>query len=141
MKLERVDFLIAQRALIRQQLIEGSLESEKARCVGAQANVDANGSDGRLVANAEADALHHVSEILIVALAKAEADVAHVVIDVAHIVKQYAADVIAEQRKAQFRRMNQQSVAAQRKSSFEIARPGLVIGERAVGRRAAGEEA
>src|SRR5258706_7496945 len=120
-KLEDMDPLIDQRPLSSQQLIAGALESEEARRIGAHSEVRANGSDRSVIADAEADVVHHVIEVLKTALTEAETDIADVGVHIAHVVKQHAAHVVAEQRETQFRGMEQQGISAQRETSFEIA--------------------
>src|SRR5580692_5246499 len=116
MELEYVDPLIRQYALPRQQLIERPLKSEEPRGIRAEAEVHADGSHGSAITNPESYGLNHIVKVLQVLLAEAETDVIDIGVHVAHVVEQHAADVVPEQREAQFGRMKQQSVAAQRKS-------------------------
>src|SRR5262249_46436808 len=104
MKLEHVDPLVGERTQPGQQLVARTLESEEARRIGTEAEVNADGSHGCAVADAEAGAMHHIVEILEIPLAEAETQVPYVGIDVSHVVKQYTAYIVADQRKTQLRR-------------------------------------
>src|SRR5271169_224959 len=103
MKLKDVDPLVGGHSLVCQQLVESALEAEESRRVGAQAEIHANWADRRSIPDYKSEAVHHVVEVLNVLLAEPEADIANIGKGVAHIVKQYAAEVIADQGEAQLR--------------------------------------
>src|SRR5947209_6340247 len=62
-------------------------------------------------------------------------------IDIAGVVKQDASNVVAEQRKTQFRVVEQESTTAHGKARDQVARACLIIGEAAMGGPAASEQA
>src|ERR1035441_1702243 len=95
-----------------QQLFLGSLEAVEVRGIDAIAKVDAERADGCAIADAEAHRVDHVIEVLDAVLAGAEGDVVERGIDVAHVVIEHAADVIADQGKAQLVLVEEQGVAA-----------------------------
>ena len=122
------------------QFLVSSLQAEIGRRIDAVGQVDADRADGRAVADAEAGGVHHVIEILHVALVDAEGDAAEVAVDVAHVVENDAVDVVAQQREAQLGGVEEQRVAAEMEAGLEVARAGLVVGEAAMRRAAAAEE-
>ena len=85
--------------------------------------------------------MHHVIEIAQPLLLHAESEVAGAGEGVAEVVKQHAADILSNQRKPQLGLVEKHRVAADGKAGFEVARPGLVLREGAVGRCAAAVEA
>src|SRR5271157_5686071 len=107
----------------QEQLVLGSLEAIEVRRIDALAEIDAERAHGGAIADAEADGVDHVIEVLRAVLVGAERDVVEGGIDVAHVVIEDAADV-----------------AADRKTGCGIARAGLVFGKAAVGIAAAAEE-
>src|SRR5579864_4484550 len=118
MKLKNINSLRGRDALVRQQLIERALETEESGRVRAQAEIHANGTDGGLVTNPQSDPLHHVIEVPKILLPEPEAYITHSRIDVPHVVKKYAAEVGADQGKAQRRRMHHQRISTDRKPRF-----------------------
>src|SRR4051812_22478389 len=108
MELETADALVgAQRRLAGaerfrrrkgQQLIARTAEAEEARRVGAIGEIDAYRANRGTVTNPHTDRVDHIIEILKPVLLHAEADIAHIRIDVAHVMEEYAAQVIADQR-------------------------------------------
>jgi hypothetical protein len=84
-----------------QQLERSTFEADKARRVDAVGEVAAHGPNRRLVAEPEADRVDHVVEVLAVALREAERHVVDTAIHVSRVVKDNAANVVADERKAQ----------------------------------------
>jgi len=78
------------------QLVEGSLETYKARWIDTVSQVKPDWPYGGLVADAEADCVDHVIEVLEIALAHAKGEAAEVLENIPHIVEDDAVDVIAE---------------------------------------------
>src|SRR3954452_6712386 len=74
-----------------------------------------------LVANAESRGLHHVIKIGDVPLPIAERYAADVRVDISQVVKEYAANVVADQRKAQLRRVKEQRIATHRETGGQVA--------------------
>src|SRR5215472_17290452 len=97
--------------------------------------------NGRAIPDAEPDGLHHVVEVLQVALVKAERDAAQVRIDIAHVMDQHTMDVIADQREMKLGGVEQQGIASYGKSGFQVAGTGLIVGKAAVRTGAAAVEA
>src|ERR1035441_4653408 len=124
-----------------EQLVLGSLEAIEVRGIDGIAEVDAERADGGAITDAEADGVDHVIEVLHTVLAGAESDVVEGGIDVTHVVIEDAADVVADQGEAQLVLVEEQGVAAERKTGGHIAGAGLVFGETTVGVAAAAEEA
>ena len=62
----------------------------------------------------------------------AEADLSEARIHVAGIMEQYTTDVIADQRKPQLERIDEQGFTAHRESGKEIPRAGLILREAAM---------
>src|ERR1700687_3861668 len=85
-----------------QQIVPRSVESEKARRVRAEAEIGPDGAHRRPDPDSEADAMHHIVKVLQVSLAEAETDRGYVRIDVPHVMEEYAADVVPDQRETQF---------------------------------------
>ena len=79
--------------------------------IDAVGEVRAHRADGGAVANSEAGRMHHVIEVVQVALFETEGEIADRAVDVAHVMKQDAADVGAQQRKAKFQIVEQQGIA------------------------------
>src|ERR1017187_9565249 len=123
------------------QVLQASFETKEARRVDAVRQVHPDGADGRTIANPEAHGLNHVIEILKVALAHAEREIAEAGIGVTGIVKQHAADVLAHQREAQLGLVEEDRGAPQREAGHRVARSGLVFGEAALRSAAAAEKA
>src|SRR5947207_14445523 len=98
MKLKLVNALIGQRSLIGEQLVQRALESMKTRRIRAEAKIDADGAYGRAIADSETDSMHQVIEVLNVPLSKAKAHALNIGVNVAHVVEQDAADIIAQER-------------------------------------------
>src|SRR3954447_16028120 len=74
------------------------IDPEEGRRVQAPREVDAKRPHGSAVAEANADRVHHVVEILEVPLPHAEGDVLHAAVDVPHVMEEYASDVVADER-------------------------------------------
>src|SRR5258708_21663697 len=144
MELEPVDGLWRGLAGVRgracDQILQRAGESVEAGRIGTIAQVDAQGTDRCAVANSEADRMHHVIEVRVILLAKAKTHRTDIRIDVSHIVKQYAADVFANQRETQLGGVKQHGGASQRETGFEIPRSRLVIGKGPLLGGAAGEQ-
>src|SRR5882724_10967947 len=125
---------------IDQVLLVIGLESDEGRRINAVCQIYAKGPDRGAVTNPKTDGMHHVVEVLQVALLLPQGEVAPARINIAQIMKRDAADIFADQRKAQFRLIEQQRRAAERESRGEVARSRLVFIEAAVRRTAAAEE-
>ncbi len=101
MKLEGVDFLHAARTAIVingaiQQLQLRSFEPIEARGVGTKGEIKSNGTNGRAVTEADSGGLNHVIKILQIVLAIAQAEIVERAINVARILEQNAAEVVAQ---------------------------------------------
>src|SRR5450432_3390177 len=70
-----------------EQLIPGSVKSDKSRRIWAVTEVQANRTHRGLITDANSDGLHHVVEVLIGTLTETEIDLGNVGIDVAHVMK------------------------------------------------------
>src|SRR5205085_7194183 len=122
------------------QILLRSIEAEKNRRIHTISQVHPKRPDRRAVANTEANRMHHVVEILKVALRLAQGELAQTGIEVAGIVKQDAAHVVAHQREPELRLVEQERRATQRKTGVGIARPCLIFGKAAMRGTAAAEE-
>src|SRR5579864_4654489 len=152
MELKRVDLLSrahrrrrlqrAQRLRRRhvQQVVQGAVEPEKSRRVRAQAEIGPDGAHRRPDADSETDAMHHIVKVLQVSLVEAKTDRGYVRIDVSHVMEEYAADVVSNQREPQFGGMEKERAAADGEASQRISRTGLIIGKRSIRGSAAGIE-
>jgi len=80
------------------QLITGARKAVELRRIGTVAQIQTDRAHRRLIPNAEPNRVHHIIEIRDIALVVAEAHVADVGINIAHIVKQNAAYIVADQR-------------------------------------------
>ena len=118
----------------------GSLEAIEVRGIDAVAEIDAQRADGGAIADAEADGVDHVIEVLDAVLAGAEGDVVEGRIDIAHVVIEDAANVVADQGEAELVLVEEEGVAAEGEAGGHIAGAGLVFGEASVGVAAAAEE-
>src|ERR1039457_3297383 len=96
-----------------EQLFLGSLEAVEVRRIDAVAEIDAERADGGAIADAEADGVDHVIEVLDAVLVGAEGDVVEGGIDVAHVVIEDAADVVADQGEAELVLVEEEGVAAE----------------------------
>ena len=114
------------------QLVVIAGESVVFRRIDAVGEIEAQRDRRGSVANAEAHRVNHIVEIRWIALIRAERNFAEARIDVARVFKQHAVDVRAVQRKAQFRVVEKQSGAAQRKSGERISRTRLIFRESAL---------
>src|ERR1017187_4149771 len=123
------------------QLLGGSLEAVEIRRIDTVPQVHTERPDRGAVANPKADSMHHVVEILEVMLIGAEGQVFEAGVDIAHVVVEDTADVVADQRKAELGLVEQESAAAQGEASAGVAGTGLKFGKAAVGVAAAAEEA
>src|ERR1035437_2200372 len=123
------------------QVLEASFEAKEVRRIDAVRQVDADGPDGRTVANPEAHRVNHVIEILKRALVHAEREIAEAGIGVSGVMKQHAGDIVADQREAQLDLIEQDCRAPQREAGYRVARSGLVFREAAVRSAAAAEKA
>ena len=85
-----------QVGIALKQVVQRSLKSDEAGRIDAVCEVQTDRANGRLVANPEAYSMHHVIEILEVSLPKTKVDIAQFGVDIAHIVEQNAAKVIAD---------------------------------------------
>ena len=97
--------------------------------VDAICEVRPNRADGGAVADAKTHGMHHVIEILAIALGHPEREIAESRVNIARIVKKNAADVGANQGNAQFRLVQQKGSAPDGKTCFRVAGPRLVFGE------------
>src|SRR5690242_19629912 len=75
------------------------LEPEKSRRIEIPSQIDPHRPHRRPVPNAEPDGVHHIVVIAVATLLPTKRHVADTRIYVAHIVKEYAADIVAQQRK------------------------------------------
>src|SRR5689334_12107749 len=73
-----------------------SLESEKSRRIDIPSQVDPHRSHRRPVPDTEPDGVHHIVKIAVAPLLHTKRHVADTRIYVAHIVKEYAADIVAQ---------------------------------------------
>ena len=102
--------------------------------------IHAQRSHRRPVPHAEAHCVHRVVEILYVALCLPQRDLAEAGVDVPHIVEEYAADIVADQRKAELVLIEEQECATQIQPRSRVARPRLQFREPAMRGTAAAEE-
>src|SRR5882724_8874535 len=107
------------------------------RRIEAVRQIHAHRPHRSLVANTESCGLYRVIKIGHVPLSIAERDAAEVRVDISEVVKDYAANVVADQRKTQLRRMKEQRIAAHRETGNQIARTRLVVREAPLRGRAA----
>src|ERR1035441_8577762 len=124
-----------------QQILISAFETEILRAVDAVPQIHAQRPHRRLVAYAEAHRVHHVIEILYIALLLAQGEIIQIGVDIAHIVEEHAADIVADQWKPKLRLIEHQEIAAQRKSRGVVARARLAFREGAMRAAAAAEEA
>src|SRR5947209_1089471 len=114
------------------QILLRSLISEEGRRIDAIPQIHPQGPHRRAVANAKTYRMHHVIEILKVLLPDPKRQIAQAGVGVACVMKGHAAHVLSDQRKAEFRLVEQQRRAAQRKPCGDVARSRLVFRESAV---------
>src|SRR5579872_1957144 len=150
MELKRVDVLIrAQRrwGLRRterlrwrhvQQIVDGAVKSEESRRVRAVAEIGPDRTYWCPDPEPEADAMHHIVKVLQVLLVEAKTDRGYIGIDVAHVMEEYAANAVSDQRKSQLGGMKEKSAAADGEPGQRISRSGLIVRKRAIGGSAAG---
>src|SRR5690348_18190418 len=117
MELKGIDALIRasrQRSLQRakrlrrgyiQQIVERAVKSEKSRRVRAIAEIGADGTHRGPDPDSETNAMHHIVKVLQILLMKTKTDRVYICVDVAHVMEEYPADVISNQREAQFGEM------------------------------------
>src|SRR5437868_2725235 len=115
-KLKVISLLDGWRGAAKQKLLISALQTVVRRRVNAVRQIDANRSYGRAVADAETGGVHHIIEIRDVFLVDTERELAQIRVDVSHIMKEHALDVVSDQRKAQFGGMEEQRVSAQWKA-------------------------
>ena len=120
-------------------MFQRALETIEVWGIDAVPQVQTEWSDRSAITNSEANSVHHVIEVLQITLAEPKIDVLDFVVNIAHIVKQDAAEIVADQGEAQFGGMEQERVASERKPCFDIARTRLIIWKRTVRGGAAGE--
>src|SRR5215471_3562095 len=89
-----------QTRIALQQLIRRSAESEKGRRIHAVREIDADRPKRSAVSEADAGRMHHIIEVIQVALAEAEVDIAERAEHVAHVVKEHALNILADEGKA-----------------------------------------
>src|ERR1700693_5392299 len=77
-----------------QQLIYTSFTAEEARRIWAEREVGAEGTNGGSVADAKAERLHAVVEVLETMLIKSEAHLVKTGIHITDVVEEHSADVI-----------------------------------------------
>src|SRR5579872_129198 len=135
-----------------QQLHRRPAEAYERRWVDAVSQIEADRADRRTVADSEAYRLHRIIEILQVFLAEAQRQIPDRAVDVAHVVKEHALYVVADERKAHLDVIDEQSISAQReaggraghaagnKRGPKVERPRLVVRECAQGVRASRKE-
>ena len=116
MKLEGIDLLDGRNGRPVYIILFRSFEAEEARRIGAEGQIESNGTDGSSVTDSESNRLDHVIEIAQILLAKAEADIAEAAVYIAGIVKQHASEILSIQRKPQLEVINKHCISAQRKS-------------------------
>src|SRR3954454_12027857 len=127
MKLELADPLLHINDIWKvwiQQVLIGAFQPPEPWRVDTVSKVKSNGADRRPIANTEPDRVNHVVEVLEISLFYPKRDVVEVRINVAGVVEEHTADVIADQRKAKLGVINQQRLAADRKSGQKITRTG-----------------
>src|ERR1017187_3743002 len=95
-----------------QQVLISAFETEILRPVDAVPQIHAQRPHRRLVAYAEAHRVHHVVEVALSALVLAQREVAEAGVDVAHIVEEHAADIVADQGEAKLGLIEQQGRAS-----------------------------
>src|SRR5882672_9079614 len=115
MKLENIDSLHHLLPSAEQELIRRPPEPKKARRIRTERKISAHRPDGSAITNTEAYRLHRIIEVLQAILVKPQADLIPTRIDVSQVVKQHAADVIADQWKSQFHRVGKKRPAPDRK--------------------------
>src|SRR5581483_13822 len=150
-ELEGVDFLSrasgrwlsrAQRLIGRhlQKIVQSSVKSKKAWRIRAEAQIQPDGAYRCPDTNPEADAMHHIIKVLQVLLTESKADRRYIRVDVPHVVEEYAADTLPEQREPQFRGVKEQCAASNREACQRIARARLIVWKGAVAGSTSGIE-
>src|SRR6185437_5647322 len=113
-----------------EEILQRSFITPEARRVGAEGKIHANRPNRSVIADAESNRVNHVVEILEIILPEPKADVTNVAVDVSGILKQHAANVIANQRESEFQVIHQHGVATQWESSLQIPGSGLIFRKR-----------
>ena len=80
------------------QLVDGTFAPEEARRVGAKRKIHANRTQWRAITQSKSEALNSVVKILQILLAESQADFVDRGIDVAQIIEQHAAQIVANER-------------------------------------------
>src|SRR6185369_813066 len=122
------------------QILLRAFETEVMWTVDAVRQIHAQRPHRSPVAYAEAHGVYHVVEILYVALCLPQRDLAQTGVDVPHIVEEYAADIVADQREAQLVLIEEQECATQIQPRSRVARPRLQLREPPMRGAAAAEE-
>src|SRR5579863_333786 len=130
-----------QVRITRQELLHGALKSVEAGRINAIREIYPYRTYGSFITDSETHRVHHIVEVIEVPLVKAERDIFDAGVNVSGIVEQNAADILANQRKAQFDIADEDGVAAERESSglgsgtswaggrSGVSRTGLVFGK------------
>src|SRR4051794_5553688 len=103
------------------EFLVGAFQAEISRRIDAVGEVYADRAYGRAVSNTEPDGMHHVIEVLIIALASAKGDAAKILVDISHVMENDAIDVIAHQRKTQLGAVEQERIAAEIEAGLQVA--------------------
>ena len=126
------------------QKLEGcSLKSYERRRIDAVSQISPDRSNGCAIANAEADGVYGVIEILQVMLAGSERNVTERAEDVAHVMEKDALDVLPDEGKSHLDIVKEERVSTEWKARgrrgwtaryhwrSNVSRPGLVVRKRA----------
>ena len=101
-----------------EELFRRAIETKERRRVDTVSEVSANRPNGRTIADAEANRMRRVVEILQIALVKAERNIAQGAEDIAHIMEKDPLNVRPEKRKPQLDIIEEESVSAEGKSGW-----------------------
>ena len=148
MKLKTRNTLIRNHAAPAKQLLATALEADKPRRVQTVAEIEPHGPHRRAIAQTETDRVDHVIKLIARrpagrrdgVLTAPKTDSMQTRIDVARVVEQDTADILADQREPQFHAVDEQGPAADGKSRRRVPRSGLIDGEAAMRVRPAAEK-
>jgi len=101
-----------------EELFRRAMETNERRRVDTVSEIYANRSNGCTIADAEANRMRRVIEILQIALVKAERNIAQGAEDIAHIMEQDPLNVRPEEWKPQLDIIEEESVSAEGKAGW-----------------------
>jgi len=92
------------------QLVRCPLKTHEARRINAVSQIQADWSDGSLIADAKAYRMDHVGEILEIALAHAKGNASQILEDIPRIMKDDTVYVVAQKGESKFEGVEKGSV-------------------------------